>query len=60
MKWIDKLRYGRLTRERCEVCGAQLRERQLVEVTEIIDEGVTGGVLGGSQMTATYCTKDAP
>lgn len=54
--WWATRRYGPLTRDRCETCGRPLRERQRVEVTEIIETND----LGGSAMSATYCTEDAP
>lgn len=52
--------WGPLTRDHCEVCGAPLRERQRVEITEAFDMEMTEFGLGGGGMTATYCPADAP
>jgi len=60
VKLLDRLRYGHLTRDRCEVCGAALRERQRVELTDAGDPipSELGDAFGS--ISATYCKRDAP
>lgn len=54
-------KYGRLTRDHCEKCGRQLRERERVELTDAAPPGLTEfGFVGGGGISATYCTEDAP
>lgn len=45
-----------ITRDRCEVCGKQLRADDRYELTELIESDD----LGGSMMTATYCKQHVP
>lgn len=59
-RWLARLRYGDLTRDRCEVCGARLRARQRVEIRESTPVAAFDGIPGGFDMAATYCRKDAP
>lgn len=60
MKFLDRLRFGPLTRDRCEVCGKSLRVKDRVELFAAYEMGTTEFGFGGGGISATYCTKDAP
>lgn len=57
-EWWATRRHGPLTRERCEVCGTQLRRKQVVEVLALDD--FHDDPMGGGFAAAYYCTTDAP
>lgn len=57
MKWLDKWRYGPMTRERCETCNRPLRAKQ---VRELVEATFDSDGMGGSILSAVYCPADYP
>lgn len=57
-EWWAQRRYGPMTRDRCDVCSKELRQRERVEI--ITDEMWESEFGGSTGWVGTYCKKDAP